>query len=97
MRIAKKNLAERGVYISPVASYGYVKDPNYKHHLIIDPAAADVVKQIFCMVAEENSTAKVAQVLNAEYAPTPSANKAGTSSAHANWSCENFWSRKMVS
>lgn len=97
VRSAKKNLAERGVYINPVAPYGYVKDPDDKHHLIIDPMAADVVKKIFCMVAEENSTAKVAQVLNAEHAPTPSANKAGTSSAHANWSGENFWSRKMVS
>lgn len=97
VRSAKKNLAERGVYINPVAPYGYVKDPNDRHHLMIDPAAADVVKRIFCMVAEGNSTAKVAQVLNAENAPTPSANKAGTSSAHANWSCENFWSRKMVS
>ena len=97
VRSAKKNLAERGVSINPVAPYGYVKDSNDKHHLRIDPAAADVVKQIFCMVAEGNSTAKVAQVLNAEHASTPSANKAGTSRAHANWSCENFWSRKMVS
>lgn len=97
VRSAKKNLAERGVYINPVAPYGYVKDPNDKHCLMIDSAAADVVKRIFCMVAEGNSTAKVAQVLNAEHASTPSAYKAGTSSAHANWSCENFWSRKMVS
>lgn len=97
VRSAKKNLAERGVYINPVAPYGYVKDPRDRHHLMIDSEAADVVKQIFCMVAEGNSTAKVAQVLNAEHAPTPSANKAGTSSAHANWSGDNFWSRKMVS
>ena len=27
VRSAKKNLAERGVYINPVAPYGYVKDP----------------------------------------------------------------------
>jgi len=97
VRSAKKNLAERGVYINPVAPYGYVKDPNDKHHLMIDTTAADVVKRIFCMVAEGNSTAQVAQVLNADHAPTPSANKAGTSSAHVNWSGENFWSRKMVS
>ena len=43
VRSAKKNLAERGVYINPVAPYGYVKDPNDRHHLMIDPAAADVV------------------------------------------------------
>ena len=97
VRSAKKNLAERGVYINPVAPYGYVKDPCDRHHLMIDSEAADVVKRIFCMVTEGNSTAKVAQVLNAEHAPTPSANKAGTSSAHANWSGENFWSQKMVS
>jgi DNA invertase Pin-like site-specific DNA recombinase len=84
VRSAKKNLAERGVYINPVAPYGYVKDPNDKHHLMIDPEPTKVVKRIFALVAEGKSTAQVAQTLNAEHFPTPSANKIGTSGAHKN-------------
>lgn len=57
----------RTASINPVAPYGYVKDPCDRHHLMIDSEAANVVKRIFCMVAEGNSTAKVAQVLNAEH------------------------------
>ncbi len=97
VRSAKKQLAERGVYINPVAPYGYVKDPSDRHRLMIDPEAAQAVKRIFTLVAEGNSTAQVARILNAEDIPTPSAHKTGTSSAHANWSGENFWSFKMVS
>jgi len=97
VRSAKKQLAERGVYINPVAPYGYVKDPNDRHRLMIDPEAAQAVKRIFTLVAAGSSTAQVARILNAEDIPTPSAHKTGTSSAHANWSGENFWSRKMVS
>lgn len=97
VRSAKKQLAERGVYINPVAPYGYVKDPSDRHRLIIDPEAAQAVKRIFTLVAAGNSTAQVARILNAKDIPTPSAHKTGTSSAHANWSGENFWSFKMVS
>ena len=97
VRSAKKNLAERGVNINPVAPYGYVKDPHDRHHLMIDPEPAKAVKRIFALVAEGKSTVQAAQILNAEHVPTPSANKMDTPTAHANWSGENFWSQKMVS
>ena len=38
---------ERGEYIGSFACYGYKKDPNDKHHLIIDEEAANVVKKIY--------------------------------------------------
>ena len=43
------------------------------------------------------STVEVAQILNVEGIPTPSANKAGTPSAHANWAGDNFWRLQTVS
>lgn len=97
VRSAKRSLAERGVYISPVAPYGYVKDPKDRHRLVIDSEAADVVKRIFTLVASGKSTAEVARILNVEGVPTPSANKAGTPSAHANWAADNFWRLQTVS
>lgn len=85
------------MYISPIAPYGYAKDPNDRHHLVIQPEAADVVKRIFRLVPNGKSTAEVVQMLNAEGVPTPSANKAGTPSAHANWAADNFWRLQTVS
>lgn len=53
VRSAKHQLAKRGVYINPVAPYGYQKDPSDKHRLIPDPNTADVVRRIFTLVAGE--------------------------------------------
>ena len=38
----------RGEFIGAFAPYGYLKDPEDKNHLIIDPDAAEVVRDIFC-------------------------------------------------
>lgn len=44
--------AKAGMYLGNHAPFGYIKDPADRHHLIIDPPAADVVKDIFRMFAE---------------------------------------------
>lgn len=95
VRSAKTTLAGRGVYINPVAPYGYQKDPEDRHRLIPDPATADVVRRIFTMVAEGTQVEQVARTLNAEHVPTPSTAKAGTSSAHKNWK-DNYWRAQTV-
>ena len=33
-----------GEYIAPFAPHGYIKDPNDKHALLVDPDAAEVIK-----------------------------------------------------
>lgn len=38
---------QRGEFIGGYAAYGYIKDPSDKHHLVIDPEAAAVVRQIY--------------------------------------------------
>ena len=38
-----------GEFIGSYAPYGYVKDPNDKHALLVDPEAAEVVKSIFSL------------------------------------------------
>lgn len=95
VRSAKKMLATRGVYINPVAPYGYKKDPEEKHRLIPDSATADVVRRIFTMIADGMSTEDVAMTLNKERIPTPSTMKIGTSSEHKNWK-DNYWRPKTV-
>lgn len=40
-------MQKQGQYVSAFAPYGYQKDPDNKYHLVIDEAAADVVRDIF--------------------------------------------------
>lgn len=95
VRSAKKRLAERGVYINPVAPYGYRKAPEDRHILLADPETAPVVRRIFEMIASGTSSEETARILNVEGVPTPSQAKAGTSSGHANWHAK-YWRPQMV-
>ncbi len=47
VRATKESLAKKGLFCGGFAPYGYVKDPNNKHKLLIDPYAAEIVKYIF--------------------------------------------------
>ena len=53
-----------GKFIGPWAGYGYLKDPDDKHHLIIDEKAADIVKMIFDMKLDGYSPGRIAAKLN---------------------------------
>ena len=44
---AHRALARQGKFIGSHAPYGYIKDPSDRHHLLLDPEAAAVVKRIF--------------------------------------------------
>lgn len=43
----KDHMAALGKFIGSKASFGYVLDPEDKHHLLVDAEAAETVKQIF--------------------------------------------------
>lgn len=49
-----KSMMRQGKYVSSFAPYGYMKDPEDKHHLIIDPPAAEIVRKIFDMYLKGN-------------------------------------------
>lgn len=53
-----------GKLVSSYASYGYRKDPNDKHQLIIDDEAAEVVKNIFQWFLSGMSVVRISQKLN---------------------------------
>ena len=75
----------KGEFIGAFAPYGYRKDPQNKNHLLVDPEAAQVVKDIFRWFAygdaEEGaaaggvSKAGIARKLNEAGIPNPSAYK----------------------
>lgn len=53
-----------GQCISPFAPYGYVKDPQDKHHLVIDPETAPIVRRIFEEYVSGYGFGKIARGLN---------------------------------
>lgn len=64
-----------GQYIASFALYGYRKDPDARGHLVIDPEAAAVVERMFEMARSGIGTHKIAQILNSEGVPSPTAYK----------------------
>ena len=63
---------QQGKYIGSFATYGYLKDPNDKHHLIIDEEAATVVRMIFERFLGGESIIGITKYLNDIGIPNPS-------------------------
>ena len=63
---------QRGEFVGAFPSYGYQKDPANRNHLVIDPAAAQVVRRIFDLFEQGWGKIKIAKQLNAEGIPSPS-------------------------
>ena len=61
----------KGEYCGAFAPYGYKKDPLDKNHLIPDPVAAEVVKDVFKMFNNGMGYQKIAQNLNRRGILTP--------------------------
>ena len=66
---------KKGKFIGSNPSYGYMKDPNEKGHLIPDPEYALVVKKIFEMAANGVGLSGIASYLNDNKIKTPSSLK----------------------
>lgn len=64
-------MREQGKHISR-ATYGYKKDPNNKHKVIVDAKVKHVVKWIFEWYASGMSTSRIAQKLNSIGIANPS-------------------------
>lgn len=76
IRQLKKLQQKNGEYIGIAAPYGYIKNPEDKHKLIIDEYAASIVKRIFEMTVELKSRNEIAEILNDEGVFPPSKYKA---------------------
>ena len=61
-----------GDYIGARAPYGYRKDPENCHKLLIDEAAAPVVQQIFQWAYERVALNRIVRNLNEMGIPAPS-------------------------
>ena len=62
-KAAHRARAKAGMYLGGHAPFGYIKDPDDRHHLIIDPTAADIVREIFQMFADGIGYVRMTKIL----------------------------------
>lgn len=72
VRSAFKAKQAAGEFIGAFAGYGFKKDPNDKHKLMIDEDAAQVVRRIFSLYNQGYGKISIAHILNEENIPCPS-------------------------
>ena len=72
IRSSLKASKKSGNFIGRMAPFGYKKDDNDIHLLVIDEDAAKVVKKIFSLALEGNSKVYIAEYLNKKNVLTPS-------------------------
>lgn len=99
VRSAKRQRAERGLFLSPFAPFGFVKDPENRNRLLIDQDAAKTVRRIFQMVLDGFSTTQIARSLNDDLIPTPMLYKRAAGCSRTIWPCvneDNFWTHNAV-
>lgn len=89
---------KKGEYIGAFVVYGYKKDENDKHRLVVDKHVAEIVKSIFNMRMQGISASAIADKLNTLSVPSPAEYKKLNSNFKANLQKkhEAKWSAKAV-
>ena len=83
-----------GEFIGSYAPYGYIKDPQDNHALLVDPEAAEVVKQIFSMFVSGMTVRAIVNHLNDHGVMCPSLYK---QSQGLKYHCPNGQAKPMWS
>lgn len=67
-----KTKKEKGEFLGWKAVYGYIKDPNDKHKLLVDENIRHIIERIFNLAIEGKSPRQIANIFSMERIPTPS-------------------------
>lgn len=88
---------ERGEYISANSPFGYEKDPDNRHALLIAQDEAKVVRQIFSLSLDGRTSVEIAKKLNESGVKTPLAFRVEKGKTSRKPKGGNFlWSSSMV-
>ena len=96
---AKRIRAEKGLFLSPFAPYGYVKAPEDKNRLVIDNGAADIVRKIFSLTIDGVRSSEIAAMFNRDGVPTPMLYKRAAGCSRDRWPSiheANFWTQRTI-
>lgn len=68
---AVKTLQDQGKFVGSQPPYGYMRSPEDKYRLVVDPRPASVVKEIFQMVLDGYTVHSITLKLNEQGIPSP--------------------------
>ena len=71
VRSALKLRASNGEFLGGYAPYGYTKDPNDKHKLLVDREVTPIIQKIFTLFLQGHGAQNIATTLNKEEAVNP--------------------------
>ena len=100
VKYALNTRKRNGEYMGALAPYGYLKDPNDKHKLIVDKIAAIVIKRIFDLALKGYGVTLIARFLNKDKINTPAMHKRDVLKIKCNFKNgdkDNYWTDSMVS
>lgn len=72
IRKVVKAKKESGQFLGWKAPYGYKKDPNDKHKIIVDEEVRPIIERMFNLILEGKSPRQIANIFSDEHIPTPS-------------------------
>ena len=72
IRASERQFMKDGKFVGSRSPYGYLKSPEDCHQLVIDPVAAEVVRQIFTWASEGIAISAIVRRLNDSGTPPPS-------------------------
>jgi hypothetical protein len=84
IRAVFKKKMEAGQFLGAFACYGYEKNPQNRHKLIIDEEAAKIVREIFALYLEGKGVHSISLILSERGVPTPTQYKKSKGLAFAN-------------
>lgn len=88
---------QNGQFIGAFAPYGYLKDPNDKNKLIVDPEASLVVKRIYSMRMNGIGNEAIMRTLNDENVPCPTKYKEQKGMNYKNVNIKNYlWTAETI-
>ncbi len=73
IRAVNKAKGERGVPLTSMLPYGYLKDPDNPSYWLVDEEAAQTVRRIFALCMEGRGPSQIAKVMTKEKVLTPTA------------------------
>ena len=86
----------QGKFMGKVPLYGYLKDPDDKNHLVIDPEASLIVQRVFQMKLDGVSLGLIAKQMNEEGIPCPSKYFVLKGLSKETKYLNSFWDRNTV-
>lgn len=63
---------EKGQFLGWKAVYGYKKDPNDRHKIIVDEPVRPIIEKMFSLALSGKSPKQIANIFSDEHIPTPS-------------------------